>query len=204
MLMMNKKFAQKLEDDNFFHKLMDRKYPLLVKFKKEGETWKHLYLRMIKYIALINEKFGIPYLGVEDYDPSEFYNMYSNQDHVIYNALRILLEKGGNYKVLEKLLDIFIEKYKNDRKINMKKSFNDFLSTAVESGDLKTITILLEKGADDYETLLIESAFADHLNIVKFVMEQFYKRGQVSKDAVQQAFDSTNDEAVKTYLQEFL
>ncbi len=203
MLRVNKKFAQKLEDDAFFKKVLDRKYPHLVKFKKERETWKHLYLRMIKYIALLNEKFDIPYLDVEDYNPEEFYNTYSKSQYILYEVLKRLLENGGNYEVLERLLDRFMEKYKNS-KINVKKSLDDLLSNAVQSGDLKTVTILLEKGADDYEILLIESAFADHLNIVKFIMEQFFKRGLVSRDSVQQAFDSSNDEGVKAYLAEFL
>ncbi len=204
MLRVNKKFAQKLSDDNFFKKVLDRKYPHLVKFKKERETWKHLYLRMIKYIALLNEKFEIPYLNVEDYDPEQFYKSFNKTQYILYQALTVLLESSGNYEVLEMLLDRFIEKYKDGKKLDVKKSLDELLIHAVQSGDLKTVTILLEKGADDYEMLLIESAFADHLNIVKFVMEQFFKRGLVSRDSVQQAFESANDEGVKAYLAEFL
>ena len=204
MLMVNKKFAQKLGDDNFFKKVLERKYPNLVKFKKENETWKHLYLRMIKYIALLNEKFDIPYLNLVDYDPTEFYNEYNNTQYIIYEALKQLSENGGNHEVLEMLLDRFIEKYKDSKLINVKMSLDDFIINAVQSGDLKTVTILLEKGADNYEMLLIEAAFSDHLNIVKFVMEQFYKRGLVSQDSVQQAFESANDEVIKNYLAEFL
>ena len=204
MLSMNKKFAQKLEDDAFFQKVLDRKYPHLIKFKKDGETWKHLYLRMIKYIALLNEKFGIPYLNLEDYDPEHFYEWYNKSQYILYEALKVLLESGGNYEVLEILLEKFIEKYKDDKTTNIKTSLDDMLINAVQSGDLKKVTILLEKGANDYEMLLIEAAFADHLNIVKFVIEQFYKRGLVSADAIQRAFDSANDEGVKNYLAEFL
>ncbi len=203
MLRVNKKFAQKLEDDTFFKKVLDRKYPHLTKFKKENETWKHLYLRMIKYIALLNEKFDIPYLNVEDYDPIDFYFRNQRSPDILYYAVKKLLQEGGNYKVLELLLDKFIEKYKDNKNISVSKSLNDLMMGAIETEDLKTITILLEKGADDYELLLIESAFADSLNIVKFVIEQLYKSGLISKDSIQQAFESANDEVIKNYLSEF-
>ncbi len=69
MLSVNKKF----NDPIFFERIFKRKYPLLVKFKNENETWKHFYLNMIKHIAMLQEKYHIPYIPHPDFNPVEFY-----------------------------------------------------------------------------------------------------------------------------------
>ncbi len=73
MLAVNKKF----NDPIFFERIFKRKYPFLVKFKKDNETWKHFYLRMIKSIAKLNEEYHIPYIPDVDFNPEEFYTRYS-------------------------------------------------------------------------------------------------------------------------------
>ena len=52
MLSVNKKFNQ----DDAFRRVLERRYPYLIAFRKEGETWKALYLRMIYYIEKLKEK----------------------------------------------------------------------------------------------------------------------------------------------------
>ena len=73
MLSVNKKFS----DPIFFERIFKRKYPLLIKFKKENETWKHFYLRMIKSISKLNEDYHIPYIPHPDFNPDEFYTRHS-------------------------------------------------------------------------------------------------------------------------------
>ena len=46
MLSVNTKFS----DDSFFKRVFERKYPLLMKFKKD-ETWRQFFIKMIYYIA---------------------------------------------------------------------------------------------------------------------------------------------------------
>lgn len=67
MLSTNKKF----NDPIFFQELVNRKYPSLLPFKKEGENWKHFYLRIVKYTAKLEEEFGYT-LPLSD-DPEIFY-----------------------------------------------------------------------------------------------------------------------------------
>src|SRR5437868_14975217 len=70
MLSVNRKFS----DDAFFYRVMKRRYPLLLKYKKKDETYKRLYLRMITYISKLNDEFGIPYMPHPIFNPDRFYN----------------------------------------------------------------------------------------------------------------------------------
>ena len=54
MLSVNKHF----NDEKFFEKVMKRRYPLLIEFRKEKESWKHLFIRMVHILALLYEKYG--------------------------------------------------------------------------------------------------------------------------------------------------
>ena len=58
MLSVNKKF----DDDLYFKKILERRYPLLIKFKPEDEAYKQFYLRMVKYMAKLWEEYKIPYI----------------------------------------------------------------------------------------------------------------------------------------------
>ena len=55
MLSVNKKF----NDEEFFKRVMLRKYPFLLKFKGEG-SYKEFFIRMIYYIAKLKENYDIP------------------------------------------------------------------------------------------------------------------------------------------------
>ena len=71
MLSVDKKFS----NDEFFRKVLERKYPLLLKFKKENETHKKFYLKLIFYMSKLKTEFNIPY-GSWTVDPESFYNTY--------------------------------------------------------------------------------------------------------------------------------
>ena len=85
---------------------MRRKYPLLIKFKKPDENYKNLYLRMITYIAKLQEEFGIPYIHLPDLDPMRFYNKfkYSKLERVLSYAASNAA-KVGNVKLVNELID---------------------------------------------------------------------------------------------------
>ena len=55
MLSVNKKF----NDEKLFEKIMRKKYPELIREKKKGESWKSLFVRMVYYMSLLQEKYGI-------------------------------------------------------------------------------------------------------------------------------------------------
>ena len=58
MLSLNKKF----NDEKLFERVMKKRYPLLIRYRKENETWKELYVRMVFYISKLRELFFIPYI----------------------------------------------------------------------------------------------------------------------------------------------
>ncbi len=204
MLLVNKKFAQKLDDDNFFRKLMERKYPLLIDFKMETETWKNLYLRMVKYISLLQDEYGIPYLNVSNYNPVKFYNFGKLKPNLLDSAIRIILTKGGNSDILRLLIDNFIKKYNNDGYIDIKNFLVSFTSNAVESENIENVRVLLEKGLDDYQILLIRAINVDNFPIVRYVMENFYKKGFISQEVMLEALYDSDNENIRNYLTNFI
>ena len=99
MLKVNKNF-NKIINDNFFERVIRRKYPLLIKFKVDDQTWKDFYLSMVKYISKLEEEFGIPYIPNKDYNPKDFYNHY-NKDRYIYNKAMDLAALGGHMEIVK-------------------------------------------------------------------------------------------------------
>lgn len=69
MLSVNKKF----NDPEFFRQIMFQRYPLLIKYRKEGESWKMLYLRMVTYILKLKEEYNIDYIPAPSFNPKNFY-----------------------------------------------------------------------------------------------------------------------------------
>ena len=105
MLLVNKKFAKNLADDDFFQRIMQRKYHLLIQHKKENETWKSLYLRMVKAIAQIHESLDVPYLFLPNYNPEKFYSAYKAVDLNIIVLIAYVAGSGKYHEILEKLLN---------------------------------------------------------------------------------------------------
>jgi len=125
MLSANKNF----NDEKFFERVLDNRYPLLKKFKRPDESWKVFYLRMIYYIALLEEKYGIPYIPNKDYDPETFYNKNKDTEN-IYNTAMTTASKGGHVNIVK----LMIEKGATD--------FDVAMSTAARAGNLEIVKLL--------------------------------------------------------------
>ena len=69
MVRANKSF----DSPDFFRRIMERRYPLLLSDKRQDESWKQLYLRTIKYIGLLQEDFQFPYIPVPGFIPEKVY-----------------------------------------------------------------------------------------------------------------------------------
>ena len=74
MLSVNKKFR----DENLFKHIMIHRYPELVKYRKENETFANLYIRMIYFIAKLKEDFNISF-EMKFEDPEIFYKLYRRE-----------------------------------------------------------------------------------------------------------------------------
>ena len=94
MLSLNKKF----NDEKLFERVMKKRYPFLLRYRKENETWKELYVRMVFYISRLKELFHIPYINVQDYNPETFYQNYKNAN--LYFVQKMALDKAAEGDLL--------------------------------------------------------------------------------------------------------
>ena len=175
MLSVNRQFR----DEVFFEKVMKRKYPLLIDFQKEGESYKQLFLRMVKTLSFLWENYQIPYIPTKDCNPEKLSG--SN----IYNMALICAAAGNNVDTVQYLIEqkgaddffnsfiwaagkgsIDVMKYlfkkKEERKgdidpkiFNLELNFRLAFVEAIKHGQLESIKFLIDKGAyatfDDVE-----------------------------------------------------
>ena len=59
---------RRFNDDSYFKKILEKRYPLLLKYKEENESYKHFYLAMVKYMAKLWEEFQIPYIPSKEFN----------------------------------------------------------------------------------------------------------------------------------------
>ena len=173
MLSVSKKFAEKLENDNFFEQLLNKRYPFLLEFINTEESFKNFYLRKIYYISKIEEKYKLPYYQLKGYDPEYFYNFYIYLENPPYNAdikkyllqdILLTAAKVGNINVAKEALKYY--------KFNL----NGALSLAASYGQLDMLKFLISQGADDYDRALEEAANSGQLEIIKYLVEKYHLR----------------------------
>ena len=203
MLSVNKKF----NDPVFFQRIFNRKYPLLIRYKKDNENWKDFYLSMVKYISKIEEEFGIPYIPIENYNPKKTYNDHKKGINIYNNAmffaakghmeiLKLLIEKGAdNFNdamvsaVNEENINI------NIIKILIEKGATNLyyaLRSAIEEGNIELVKLLIEEGATDLDYPLIIAGEKGNIEIVKLLIEK-------GADAI--GWDLDSDEGITEFLE---
>ena len=142
-------------DDSFFERLMSRKYPSLMQFK--SGTWKQTYLKMIYYIAKLEEEFGIPYILAEKFHPESFYEA----DHKnIYSAALYYAASAG----LKAIVNLMINKGATN--------WNWGLKAASIGGHLDMVKFFIDKGAKNFTYALISASYKGDLNIVKLLINK--------------------------------
>lgn len=99
MLSVNRKF----NDDSYFKKILEKRYPLLLRFKQKNETYKRFYLQMVKYMALLWEKYKIPYIPGKDFNPEYFHKSFGERR--IYTVALLEAVEIGDIKLAQYLMD---------------------------------------------------------------------------------------------------
>ena len=142
-------------DDSFFERLMSRKYPLLMKFK--SGTWKQTYLKMVHYIAKLEEEYGIPYIHVKDFNPVNLYkpgsfNLYDSALYYAASAGRmdivtLMINKGAMY-------------------------WNGALAAASRGGHMDMVKFFIYKGAKNFSGSIANATYTGNLNIVKLLIDK--------------------------------
>ena len=102
MLSVNRKF----NDNSYFKRILEKRYPLLLEFKSEDETYKRFYLRMVKYMAKLWEEFKIPYVAEKGFNPEKRYELAQHLHSRGYSLARIAEIK---HLKIAKTLDEFLE-----------------------------------------------------------------------------------------------
>ena len=157
MLSVNKKF----NDDLYFKKILERRYPFLIKFKLENETYKHLYLRMVKYMAKLWEEYKIPYIPAKSFDPKFFSNMSKYYGNIYTESLSYAVEAEN-----KKLIEYFLEK---GGKFSSSMYYN-----VGKRGSLDILKFILTKFPPPYEwlqTTLMIPEDSGNRPVVKYLLD---------------------------------
>ena len=208
MLSVNKKFS----DDVFFKRVLSRRYPFLLKFKKPNETYKELYLRMIYAIAKLQEKYDIPYIPSPSYDPDNFLNinvLHSekyNQFHNIYLTVGTEAAKIGRLDLVKQLIQkgairedmlapaaeaghMNIVKYIFSLGPVDMEMIDHAMAVAGRGGHIDIVEYLVSKGANDFGALLFFATGSDQCDIIKYAIDK-----GVSDHDIYLAEDETDNE----------
>ena len=130
MLSVNKKF----NSDESYKRLLLRKYPHLINFKKDGENFKNLYIRMKNYINKLSKRFKFPYIPSPKFDPYAFYMEMTNKD-----TYKEETEEELEGKSWEQQID---EWYAEDNPL--KDMWNEGLRYAAHTSDEKLMDYMLQ------------------------------------------------------------
>jgi Ankyrin repeats (3 copies) len=143
-------------DDGFWKRRMEEKYPLLIDFKEKKETWKQFYIKMTYYISKLEEEFEIPYVPTKGYNPEEFYTVHKNIKN-IFGIAMIWAAEGGHMEIVK----LMIEKGGT--------SFEIAMQYAAEGGYMEIVKLMIEKGATDFDTAMKYAAEGGHMEIYNYL-----------------------------------
>ena len=154
MLNANVKFK---DDENFFERLVQKRYPFLARYKET--TWKKLYLKMVHYMAKLEEEFGIPYIPKELFNPGAFYKVNKTSKN-IYNDALLHASLAGREDIVQLMLD----KGANN--------FNGAMNYAAYAGHTNIVQMMLDKGATEIEGSLVNASRNGHIDIVQLMIDK--------------------------------
>jgi len=167
MLSTNKDFR----DEQFFERVMRRKYPLLLEYRKNYNSWKDMFIKMTYYIAKLQEKYDFPYIPTEGYNPQNFYHLIKNQPHInIYNYGMTYATKGKH----KELMDFFTAKGEEPVSIGIMPTqiTESGLRGAAEGGHKDLVDFFIGEGAKDMEFGLNFAAKGGHKDLIDFFISK--------------------------------
>lgn len=138
------KYANYLcKEENFWYTRILTKYPLLISFKKEEETWRRFYLKMAYYINKIQEKWDVPYIPSSRYNPEIVYLEEEELEEMSED------EKDGN------------------------NAYDGFILYTGETGDINLVQFLIDKGATtDLSEVASEAAYYNRMPLLNFLLNE--------------------------------
>ena len=146
-------YTQSLCNEMFFYNRMLRKYPLLLKRKPNQSTWKQYYLKIVHYLAKLQEDFGIPYIPVTNFVPVREYHGFSNSKK--YDRYLYLASLVNDRNLIKHFLD-------KGADVNMG------LIGAAESGNRELVDYFISLGANKYNYALLDAAEKGHKHLIDY------------------------------------
>jgi hypothetical protein len=201
MLSVNKKFR----GEEYFKRVLERKYPLLLKFRHRGERYRRLYLRMIISMSKLQKKYGVSYVANPKFNPERFPKVCYIRCYIGRLAAEIgdietmdkIMRKEGDGKYLKYFMEAAASKGNmTSVKYLLEKGLhpNEGLGSAALKNQKDVLNILLEKGATDYNKGLIYAALGGHMELLKFFID---KGANFFNGAMYNAINAGNIKMVK-------
>ena len=135
MLSINKKY----NDPWFFQTVLQRRYPLLLQFKTPNESWRQFYVSMINSIALLQEKYDIPYISDATFNPKKILKVINSKPiSGIYNQSLLFAIKIGDLDLVKHLIDAAMKR-------NQIFSIDDLIGYALQMDNSIILTYLINK-----------------------------------------------------------
>lgn len=159
MLSVNKTYNNTI----FFSRILNKRYPALIRLKKEKESWKNFYLRMIYYLSILQDEYDIPYINVPSFDPIIIYKGAKIGLPKDYLIPKYIGETGD-----EKIISDYIDKNKNLSLLN----FFDLLNGIAKSGNLELFKKYENYGIFNDLLLIRNSMLSKNPEIIKYVFDK--------------------------------
>lgn len=156
LLSVNKKF----NSDESYKRLLGRKYPHLIKFKKRSESFKKLFIRMKNYINKLSKRFDFPYIPSPEFNPYDFYMEITNNDTYDPDS------EEEFYKPWSQKLE---EWWSEENPL--REMWNEGLRYSSHTSDEKLMTYMLDKGAYDVDAALYNAAHRGNKKMVDYVLK---------------------------------
>ena len=154
----DKRFWNHVCDENFFKRRLEHKYSGVQKYKKEKETWRNFYLRLMYYISKMKEEFKFIYKGGNFKIQYDLLKRYQKRKEDMLLNIEVLEDLSLTKYAVEHGADIHI--------------LGDYpLVNAIKFGNVEVVKYLIENGAYIEHPLLLASA-KGYIDIVKYLVER--------------------------------
>lgn len=177
MFLTNKQFLK----DEFFIRVMNKRYPELIKQKDRKEDTKNFYLENFQYLIKLDE-IDFPYIPTRFFSPkTAMFYKEKLWNYGLINAIlakrkdliHYMLEKGANNFENAIINASIIGDFQTllfffGKETVKKETIEKALGIAAAQGNMEIINYLISKGGEDFKNALEWAARNNHLEIVEF------------------------------------
>ena len=203
MLSVNRKF----NDPKFFQQIMIQRYPLLIKFRKENEDWKQLYLRMVTYILKLKEEYDVDYITAPSFNPKRVYYDFKTQEGYdpeffegySFNEILKYIGESGNEELIQEAIE--------DNDLNLEdgvlSGMNYLLDGIVKGGHVELLRKYGTKFRPGYFTIKYAVSSGNE-DMIRYIENLFKETGKGDEESAlankrKGAVESGNLDLVKRY-----